>query len=52
MFPSDRVDQVYSQAPGSLIVALYDLQGCGGGIPTLYFNIMHFINGDHSGRAV
>jgi hypothetical protein len=32
---SNRVAPVYSQAPGSLFVALYDSQGYGGGILTL-----------------
>jgi hypothetical protein len=30
MSPSDRVAQIYPQALGSLFVAFYDLQGCGG----------------------
>jgi hypothetical protein len=34
MFPSDRVAQLYPQAPGSLFVAFYDWQGYGGGILT------------------
>jgi hypothetical protein len=34
MSPSDRVTQLYPQAPGSLSVAFYDSQGYGGGIPT------------------
>jgi hypothetical protein len=32
MSPSDRVAQLYPQAPGSLFVAFYDWQGYGGGI--------------------
>jgi hypothetical protein len=31
MSPSDRVAQLYSQAPGSLFVAFYDSQGYGEG---------------------
>jgi hypothetical protein len=31
MFPSDRVVQLYPQAPGSLFVILYDLWGYSGG---------------------
>jgi hypothetical protein len=35
MSPSDnRVVQLYPQAPGSLFIAFYDSQGCGGGILT------------------
>jgi hypothetical protein len=34
MFPSDRVAQLYPQAPGSLFVASYDSQGYGGRILT------------------
>jgi hypothetical protein len=34
MSPSDRVAQLYPQAPGSLFIASYDLQGYGGGILT------------------
>jgi hypothetical protein len=34
MSPSDRVAQIYPQAPGSLFVAFYDSQGYGGGILT------------------
>jgi hypothetical protein len=34
MYPNDRVAQLYPQAPGSLFVAFYDLQGYGGGILT------------------
>jgi hypothetical protein len=34
MSSSDRVAQIYPQAPGSLFVAFYDLQGYAGGIPT------------------
>jgi hypothetical protein len=34
MSPSDRVAQLYPQTPGSLLVALYDSQGYGGGILT------------------
>jgi hypothetical protein len=34
MCPSDRVAQLYPQAPGSLFVAFYDSQGYGGGILT------------------
>jgi hypothetical protein len=34
MSPSDRVARLYPQAPGSLFVASYDLQGYGGGIQT------------------
>jgi hypothetical protein len=32
MSPSDRVAQLYPQAPVSLFVAFYDSQGYGGGI--------------------
>jgi hypothetical protein len=28
MSPSDRVAQIYPQAPGPLFVAFYDLHGC------------------------
>jgi hypothetical protein len=35
MSPSDRVDQLYPQAPGYLFVAFCDSQGYGGGILTL-----------------
>jgi hypothetical protein len=34
MSPSDRVAQLYPQAPGSLFIAFYDSQGDGGGILT------------------
>jgi hypothetical protein len=34
MSPSHRVAQLYPQAPGSVFVAYYDLQGCGGSILT------------------
>jgi hypothetical protein len=34
MSPSDRVAQLYREAPGSLFVAFYDSQGYGGGILT------------------
>jgi hypothetical protein len=34
MSPSDRVAQLYPQAPGSLFVVLYDSQGYCGGILT------------------
>jgi hypothetical protein len=34
MSPSDRVAQLYPQAPGSLSVASYDSQGYGGFILT------------------
>jgi hypothetical protein len=34
MSPSDRVVQLYSQAPGSLFIVFYDSQGYGGGIVT------------------
>jgi hypothetical protein len=34
MSPSDRVVQLYPQAPGSLFVAFYDSRGYGGGILT------------------
>jgi hypothetical protein len=34
MSPSDRVAQLYPQAPGSLFVAFYDSQGYGGAILT------------------
>jgi hypothetical protein len=34
MSPSDRVAQLYPQAPGSLFVAFYDWQGYGGGTQT------------------
>jgi hypothetical protein len=34
MCPSDTVAQLHPQAPGSLFVAFYDSQGCGGGILT------------------
>jgi hypothetical protein len=34
MSPSDMVAQLYSQALGSLSVAIYDSQGYGGGIIT------------------
>jgi hypothetical protein len=34
MSPSDRVTQLYSQAPGFLFAAFYDSQSCGGGILT------------------
>jgi hypothetical protein len=34
MSPSDRVAQLYPQAPGSLFVAFYDSQVYGGGILT------------------
>jgi hypothetical protein len=34
MSPSDRVAQIYIQAPGSLFVAFYHTQGYGGGILT------------------
>jgi hypothetical protein len=30
MFPSERVAQLYSQAPSSLFIAFYDSQGYGG----------------------
>jgi hypothetical protein len=33
MSPSDRVAQLYSQAPGFFFVAFYDSQGYGGGMP-------------------
>jgi hypothetical protein len=32
--PSDRVAQIYAQAPGYFFVAFYDSQGYGGGILT------------------
>jgi hypothetical protein len=32
MSPSDRVAQLYPQAPDSLFIAFYDWQGYGGGI--------------------
>jgi hypothetical protein len=32
--PKNRVDQLYPQTLGSLFVASYDSQGCGGGIQT------------------
>jgi hypothetical protein len=32
MSPSDRVAQLYTQAPGSLFVAFYDSHGYDGGI--------------------
>jgi hypothetical protein len=35
MSPSDRVAQLYPQAPGSILIAFYDSQGYGGGIVTL-----------------
>jgi hypothetical protein len=41
MFPSDRMVQLHPQAPGSLSVALYDLQGYGGGILT------HLLTGNY-----
>jgi hypothetical protein len=34
MWPSDRVAQLYPQAPGSLFIDFYDLQGYSGGILT------------------
>jgi hypothetical protein len=34
MSPSNRVSQLYPQAPGSLSVAFYDSQGYGGGFLT------------------
>jgi hypothetical protein len=36
MYPSDRMAQLYLQAPGSLFVAFYDSQGYGGGILTSF----------------
>jgi hypothetical protein len=44
MFPSDRVDHLYTQALGSLFIAWYDSQGYGGGILTCLhrgFGIIH-----------
>jgi hypothetical protein len=42
MSTSDRVAQLYSQAPGSLFVALCDLKGFGGGILTrLHMGVMY-----------
>jgi hypothetical protein len=35
MSPSDRVTQLYPQAPGTLFVAFHDSHGCGGDILTL-----------------
>jgi hypothetical protein len=35
MFPSDKVAQLYPQAPGFLFVAFYASQGYGGGFLTL-----------------
>jgi hypothetical protein len=32
--PSDRVAQLYPQAPGTPFIAFYDSHGCGGGILT------------------
>jgi hypothetical protein len=34
MSPSDRVAQLFPQAPGSLFIAFYDSQDYGGGILT------------------
>jgi hypothetical protein len=34
MPPSDRVAQLYTQAPGSLFIAYYDSQGYDGGTLT------------------
>jgi hypothetical protein len=34
MFPSYKVAQLYPQPPGSLFVAFYNSQGCGGGVLT------------------
>jgi hypothetical protein len=39
MPPSDRVAQVYPQAPGSLSVAFHSWQGYGGGILTYFHKI-------------
>jgi hypothetical protein len=47
MSPSDRVPQLYSQAPGSLFVALYDSQGYVGGtsiITRIHTALSHSIN--------
>jgi hypothetical protein len=33
-FPSDRVAQLYPQAPGSLSITFYVSQRCGGGVLT------------------
>jgi hypothetical protein len=41
MFPSDRVAQLYPQAPGSLFVALYYSQGYGEGITELPYTGGH-----------
>jgi hypothetical protein len=41
MSSSDRVAQLYLQAQGSLFVAIYDLQGYGGGIPARLHTASH-----------
>jgi hypothetical protein len=46
MSPSDRVAQVYPQAPGSLFVAFYDPRGYSGGILTcLHTGIIRYYCG-------
>jgi hypothetical protein len=40
MSPSERVAQLYPQAPGSLSIAFYDSQGYGGGILTLLHMVL------------
>jgi hypothetical protein len=41
IFPRNRVARLYSQALGSLFVASYDSQGCGGGIrPRLHTGVL------------
>jgi hypothetical protein len=34
MYPSDKVAQLYSQVPGSLLIPFYESQGYGGGVLT------------------
>jgi hypothetical protein len=46
MFPSDSVAQLYSQAPGFLLIAFYDSQGYTGDILTHLHtgNITHYMD--------
>jgi hypothetical protein len=46
MSPSDKMVWLYPQAPGSLFVALYDPQGCGGG----FLNRLHTVTNNIAER--
>jgi hypothetical protein len=48
MFLRKRVAQLYPQAPGSLWIAFYDSQGCGGDILTR----LHMGTDKHSGSQI